>query len=44
MGESINLKQQIQQISEVIGKTTELFYTQNEAQGYQAFGKLMIAV
>ena len=41
MGESINLKQQIQQISEVIGKTTELFYTQNEAQGYQAFGMLL---
>ncbi len=35
------LKQAIDMLSESIQKTTELFYTQREAEGYQAFGVLL---
>ena len=35
------LKQAVQMLSESIQKTTELFYTQKEAEGYQAFGVLL---
>lgn len=35
------LKQAIGMLSESIQKTTELFYTQREAEGYQAFGVLL---
>ncbi len=36
-----DLKQAIEMLSESIQKTTELFYTQREAEGYQAFGILL---
>ncbi len=41
MGEIMDLKQAVQKLSEAIGKTTELFYTQREAEGYRAFGELL---
>ena len=41
MGEMMDLKQAVQKLSEAIGKTTELFYTQKEAEGYRAFGLLL---
>lgn len=36
-----NLKEAIKQLSEAISKTTELFYTQREGEGYVAFGELL---
>ena len=41
MGEMMDLKQAVQKLSEAIGKTTELFYTQKEADGYRACGLLL---
>ena len=35
------LKQAMEMLSESIQKTTELFYTQREAEGYQTFGVLL---
>lgn len=41
MGEKTDLKQEIQLLSDAIQKTTELFYTQREAEAYQAFGIIL---
>lgn len=35
------LKKSLELLSESIQKTTELFYTQKESEGYQAFGLIL---
>lgn len=42
MGDTAELKQAVARFSEALQKTTELFYTQKEAEGYQAFGSLLV--
>lgn len=44
MGEITDLKQEIRLLSGAIQRTTELFYTQREAEGYQALGMLLPSV
>ena len=41
MSDKADLKQALEQLTTAIQTTTELFYTQHEAEGYQAFGMLL---
>lgn len=41
MSEMGNLKEAITMLADGIARTTELFYTQKEAEGYMSFGELL---
>lgn len=41
MADTDDLKNAMNMLSDGIAKTTELFYTQKEAEGYLAFGELL---